>query len=183
MSVPMLALLGAAALVLFAAVRLIRAWLRYRGARLITCPENLQPAGVCVDAGHAAVSGIAVTPDLRLSSCSRWPERAGCGQECLRQIAESPEDCLVRNILVRWYEGKACVMCRKPIGAIQLGDPNPGLLTPENVLVEWSQVAPEKLPGVLATARPLCFSCWLATDFAHQHPELVTARGRLAGKN
>jgi hypothetical protein len=25
-------------------------------------------------------------PHLRLSECSRWPERQGCGQECLSQI-------------------------------------------------------------------------------------------------
>ena len=180
MSVPMLVVLVVAAIVVYLAARLIGAWLRYRGARVITCPENLQPAGVRLDARHAAASALASAPDLRLSTCSRWPEKAGCGQECLRQIEASPEDCLVRNILIRWYEGKSCALCAKPVGEIHLTEQKPALLTPDNVLLEWSEAAPEKLGAILETARPVCFSCYVATSFARQHPELVINRGRLA---
>ena len=180
MSVSLVVGLVVAAVVVFAAVRLAGAWLRYRGARVITCPENLQPAGVRVDASHAAASALASAPDLRLSTCSRWPEKAGCGQECLRQIEASPEDCLVRNILVRWYEGKSCALCGKPIGEIQLTDQKPALLLAGNTIVEWKDVAPEKLHAALAEAKPACFSCQLATSFARQHPELITDRGRPA---
>jgi len=98
--------------------RLASAWLKYRGRRVITCPENHRPAGVVVNAGHAAATALGKAPELRLSSCSRWPERAGCGQECLAQVAASPEDCLVRNILTRWYAGKVCASCGRPMGEI-----------------------------------------------------------------
>ena len=60
--------------------RLANAWWKYRGRRVITCPENQRPAGVVVDARHAAATALGKAPELRLSSCSRWPERAGCGQ-------------------------------------------------------------------------------------------------------
>src|ERR1044071_7851601 len=89
--------------------RLGASWWRYRGDRAIVCPENVRPAGVSVDAGRAALTALGGSPQLRLSSCSRWPERAGCGQECLAQIHSSPEDCLVRNIVSRWFAGKKCV--------------------------------------------------------------------------
>src|SRR4051794_38323315 len=79
--------------------RLLLVWYRERGARAIVCPENRRPAGVQVDARHAALTGFAGAPKLRLSCCSRWPERAGCGQQCLSEIAASPEGCLVHNIL------------------------------------------------------------------------------------
>ena len=82
-------------------LRYVVNWLRFRGERVITCPENLRPAGVTVEAGRAVTLG-----SFRLADCSRWPERAGCGQQCLAQIAESPEACLVRNILAQWYGGR-----------------------------------------------------------------------------
>src|SRR5690348_8708319 len=84
-----------------ALMRLAAVWSKYHGQRVVTCPENQRPAGVAVDARRAAVAGLRFRHDLKLHACSRWPERAGCGQECLRQIEEAPEDCLIRNILVR----------------------------------------------------------------------------------
>src|SRR5579872_6215190 len=89
-----------------AAWRFSRIGLRYLGRMVITCPENQRPAGVSVDAKHALASGLGGGTRWRLAECSRWPERAGCGQDCLSQIVEAAGDCLVRNILVRWYEGK-----------------------------------------------------------------------------
>jgi hypothetical protein len=37
----------------------------------------------------------------------------------------------------------------------------------------WQEVAPETLPQVLATHRPVCFDCYVAETFRRQHPELV----------
>ncbi len=58
---------------------------RYSGWRRVTCPENQQPTAVSIDARHAAASGIHGHPDFRLCDCTRWPERAQCGQPCLDQ--------------------------------------------------------------------------------------------------
>src|SRR6266508_5356565 len=79
-------------------------FVRYRGKRVITCPETRKPAAVEVDAGHAALTAATHHRDLRLKSCSRWPERQDCGQECLLQVELAPEDCLLRNILTSWYD-------------------------------------------------------------------------------
>src|ERR1044071_6001838 len=89
------------------AVKLLVAWFRYRGDRVITCPENRQPAGVRLEAGRAARTSLIGGAEFRLSDCSRWPEKSDCGRECLTQIAESPDGCLVRNILAEWYRGKS----------------------------------------------------------------------------
>ncbi|HLK63105.1 MAG TPA: hypothetical protein VKU19_06675 [Bryobacteraceae bacterium] len=156
--------------------RLARVWRQYRGQRLVTCPENLRPAGVVVDAKHAAASALSGLPVLRLSSCSRWPERAGCGQECLAKIAESPEDCLVRNILSNWYQGKICSSCGRPIGEIEWAGQKPALLGADQVSVEWKQIPADKLPEVLAAALPLCFACHMANTLVREHPELVVDR-------
>ena len=176
-----LVLLLAVVLTGFAAWRLAAVWLRYRGRMVITCPENQKPAGVSVDAGHAAASAFGKTPDLRLADCSRWPERATCGQECLGQIEAAPEDCLVRNRLIRWYEGKSCAWCGLPIGEIHVGERKPALLIAGQKSVEWSEIQAEQLADTLATAQPMCFGCHIANTLCREHPELVIERGWPAG--
>jgi len=164
---------------LFAGVVLMRlaaALARYAGKRVITCPETHRPAGVTVDARHAALSGLALHPDLRLSDCSRWPERAGCGQECLAEIKVAPADCLVRNILVKWYEGKQCCSCGRPIGSIVQGGAQPAVRTADQVSVEWSEIPAERLQEILSAAEPVCFACHMASRMVREHPELVTDR-------
>ncbi len=58
----------------------------YREPRWILCPENLQPATVSVDGSYAARMEFAGHPRFRLAACSRWPERQGCDQACVRQV-------------------------------------------------------------------------------------------------
>ncbi len=85
-------MLGAGVIILviaFSAVGflwVLPAWRGYRGKRTVTCPETREPATVEVDAARVAASAWGGVPDVRLKDCSRWPERAGCGQDCLSQV-------------------------------------------------------------------------------------------------
>lgn len=153
-------------------------YVKFRGGRVITCPENQRPAGVTLDAGHAFLSALEGHKDLRLQSCSRWPERKGCGQECLKQIEAAPEDCLVRHILTQWYVGKTCALCGKPIGEIQWADHKPALLDAEHKTVLWQDVPAEQVPDVLATHQAVCWNCHIVNSMMLQHPELVVDRSR-----
>lgn len=157
--------------------RLVSAWLRFRGARVVACPENLRPAGVHVDERHAALSALKGRPELRLSACSRWPERRDCGQACLAMIEASPENCLVRNILTEWYQGKACACCGRPFGEIRWSVQKPALITADKNSVEWSRIPAENLREILETALPVCFGCHMANTLVREHPELVVDRG------
>ncbi|HOC16952.1 MAG TPA: hypothetical protein PKK95_01730 [Vicinamibacterales bacterium] len=139
-----------------------------RGPRLVECPENDEPAAVSVNAVKAAVGGR-----LELSRCSRWPERGQCGRECLTQIERSDDGCLVRTMVTSWYDGKSCVMCGRAIGDVDWLDRKPALAGPDGGLRQWQEVAPETLPTVLATHRPVCFDCYVSETFRQQHPELV----------
>ena len=153
-------------------------WLRFRGTRVITCPENTRPAGVHVDERHAAASPRRGTPTLRLSACSRWPERQGCGQACLAQMEAWPEGCLARNILAEWYRGKVCACCGLPFGEIRwAAAQKPALIWTDKTTVEWSQVPAERLPEILETALPVCFACHMANRLVQEHPELALDRG------
>jgi hypothetical protein len=160
----------------FGAIRMARMWFRYHGAMVVKCPENQRPAAVSLDAAHASLTAPGKPAALRLSACSRWPERAGCGQECLSQIAASPEDCLVRNILARWYAGKVCASCGLPFGEIEWSVRKPALLTADEVTVDWSLVPAESLHEVLDTALPVCFACHMARTLVREHPELAVER-------
>lgn len=163
----------------FLAVLLVRqalAWWRFRGQRVIVCPENRAAAGVVVDARHAAATAMLGAPELRLAACSRWPEKAGCGQECLGQIASAPEDCLVRTIVTNWYDDQPCVFCGSKFHDIDWTAATPALLQAGGDEVEWSQVPAANLHGVLAGAKPVCPACHLANRMVKEHPELVADR-------
>lgn len=166
----------AVALFVFRAVPGVRAYFRLRGKRLVTCPETHAPAAVDVAAGEAALGAFVNEPTFRLQECSRWPEREDCGQECLQQIEADPQNCQVWNIVDKWYDGKKCVFCRKPIGALHHLDHVPALLGPDFKTSEWKDVAPEDLPRVFSTHHPVCWNCHVAETFRRVHPRLVTDR-------
>lgn len=165
--------LAAAAVELF---RALRTYLKFRGKRIVICPETHQPAAVKVAAGKAAAEATIGVPHIRLSECSRWPEREDCGQACLAQIKAAPEACLVKTILNQWYEGKSCAYCHTPFHEIHWHDHPPALLDPERKTIEWSEIPAEKLQEAFKTHWPVCWSCHIAETFRRVHPELVTDR-------
>jgi hypothetical protein len=179
-------LVAVAAGVVLAAVvagRAVRSWWKFRGLRVVNCPETKRPVGVVVDAGRVAATSLAGPPQLRLASCTRWPERAGCGQQCLSQVEAAPEDCLVRNILVRWYAGKRCAACGRPFGEIVLAGVKPAVLCADKRSVEWSEIPADRLQETLAAAAPICFACHMGNIMVREHPELVVDRTRFAGRS
>lgn len=151
----------------------LRAYLRYRGVRVVTCPETKRPAAVLVDAGHAAVSAAWDHTELRLEQCSRWPERGHCEQPCLKEIAAAPHDCLLRSILTRWFAGKKCVYCDRPV-AIAPRAQQPALRLADGRTVDFAAMKPEDLVAHLDEFAPVCFDCHVSQQFRREHPELVT---------
>ena len=141
--------------------RAITAWFLYRGQRIVTCPENQQSAGVVVDAWHAAVTAPAREGvELRLTGCTRWPEHRDCDQKCLAQLESSPSDCLVKNMLKRWYDGKYCAWCGQPVGEAYWTSCKPVVLTRHATLLQWDEIPIGQLTGALATGSPVCFPCY-----------------------
>ena len=186
MPTPFQLVLGVAALVGLGVLflygrKVMESWLRYRDTRVVVCPENREAVAVEVDASHAAWSAPQGRPDLRLEDCTRWPEKAGCGQECLSQIESSPEACRVRTILTDWYKARPCAFCGKVFGEIHWHDHKPGLLAPDDSLVAWKDFRPEQVIDVLESHKPVCWDCQLAESFRRDHPELVTERPARTG--
>lgn len=142
--------------------RAARAYLKFRGKRIVTCPETQQPAAVEMATWQIAITAPFREPQLRLRDCSRWRVRASCDQVCLTQIAASPEECLVLTILAKWYEGKTCICCGRPVGQINRWQHKPCLISPDMRLLEWKDIPSETVPRVLGTHAPVCWTCLVA---------------------
>ncbi|MGA3316566.1 MAG: hypothetical protein ABSC64_09020 [Candidatus Korobacteraceae bacterium] len=138
------------------------AYLKFHGKRIVTCPETKQPAAVELATWQVAVTAPFRSPELRLRDCSRWRARAPCDQVCLAQIAASPEECLVLTILSKWYDGKACSCCGRPVGEIGRWQHMPCLMSPDLRLFEWKDIPSEEIPIVLGTHAPVCWRCLVA---------------------
>jgi hypothetical protein len=151
-------------------------YFKFRGTRVITCPETERSAAVDIDVKHAVATVAFGHTTLRLKSCTRWPERQDCGQHCLSQIELAPEECLFQNLLAKWYEGKACAFCGMQFGEIHWTDRKPALLSPENKIVDWNEIRPETLPDVLPMHVAVCWNCFVVERFRREHPDLVFER-------
>jgi hypothetical protein len=84
--------------VALAGVRAYRSW---GGLRFVNCPETLEEVIVKMHATRALASALMGRNEVRLRSCSRWPEKQGCDQACLAQIAASPNGCRARALPAR----------------------------------------------------------------------------------
>ena len=149
---------------------------KFHGKRLITCPETQENEAVEVAAVSGACTAMFQPNGLKLRACTRWPERADCVQLCLNQIEHAPADCLITNIVSKWYAGKRCVYCRSPFEPIHWHERQPALLDAAGKTTQWSQVQAERLPQVLAASQPVCWNCHVAETFRREHEELVTER-------
>ena len=165
----------AGVLVAMVAVFIVLA-LRYRGKRIVTCPETHAPVSAEINAALAAGTWIAAQPRFVITACSRWPERAGCDQACAPQIEASPDETLVRNIVAKWYGERTCVYCAMPIHDVGFAAVAPALLGPDGTLREWKDIAIENLPQVLDKAVAVCARCELAEDFRRRFPDRVIDR-------
>jgi hypothetical protein len=155
---------------------LVTAYSRYRGTKIVTCPETGRPAIVEMDALHASLTSTVGSPDIRLENCSRWPLNEQCGQECLTDLDVEPGQCLVSGVLMRWYRGKTCCYCGKPFEELHWVDNKPALLSPEGLLKLWREVSVENISMVLETHQPVCWNCYIAQSFRRDHPDMVVYR-------
>lgn len=151
-------------------------YVRYRGKRIVTCPETNAPVGAEINAALAAGTWMVTQPRFVVTACSRWPERAGCDQACAQQVEASPEETRVRSIVAKWYGQRTCVYCAQPIREIGGAAVAPALLGPDGTLREWNDVAVEDLPQVLANSAAVCARCELAEDFRRRFLDRVTDR-------
>jgi hypothetical protein len=170
------ALLVLAVLVVYLVIAL-RTWSRVRGTRVVVCPETQRPVAVKVDVGHAVASALWEKADVKLTACSRWPERQDCDQPCVRQIETKPAETAPATIATHFFTGERCAICTRPIEAPNRMTLQPGFMDAATHKVQsWDEVPPQDLAEAMATRRPLCANCTLAETFRQRFPDRVTDR-------
>ena len=138
----------------------IRGYRLYSKAHVLACPDTGAAVAVKLHVVRAAATNLTGKADLRVKSCSRWPEKRNCGQECLSQIKAAPGACSVRSIMANAYRGARCALCDAEIGEIGRGGRKPVLMSPDRkTRIEWDEVPPQDLPKILATHSKICQDC------------------------
>ena len=147
------------------------AW-KFHGQMLVSCPENRNSAAVKLSLLRAAAGEFINRPDLDLKDCSRWPERRDCDRSCLPQIEENPDEHRVWTIASKWFEGKRCTICRKPLETVSHADHAPALMRKsDRKTVEWRSLQPEQLPQAFAECVPVCWSCHMTETILRKFPD------------
>jgi hypothetical protein len=132
-------------------------YFRNRGLQSVTCPESGQAVEVEVDRKFAFWTALRGLEHTRLQSCSRWPEKGDCGQECLAEIEPSPEN--IERLLTKWYEGKNCAICARALTPADWRRSRLAVLNEQQKLFELRDMMLDRLQATLENMRPLCWNC------------------------
>ena len=150
-------LIGAVILVGLPIAFSLQSYFKNRGRRTVLCPENHRAVDVETDRKFAFLSAWRGKEHTRLQSCTRWPEKGDCGQECLAQVDPTPEN--IDRLLTQWSEGKACGLCGRLLTTADWRQGRLALLDESFKLVEMRQIELEQLSSTLENKRPLCWTC------------------------
>jgi len=150
-------LIGAVVLVALPIGVSLQSYFRNRGRRTVICPDNREPVTVELDNKFAFSTALRGEEHDRLQSCSRWPEKGDCGQECLAQVNPSPEN--LERLLQKWYQGKSCAICERPLTPADWRRSRLALLNENQKLFELRHMHFDELPSALDHMAPLCWNC------------------------
>jgi hypothetical protein len=94
---------------------------------------------------------------------------------------DGPEthDHATTGLLKRFFDGKECAICKRPIPPVSRTGLKPGLLNPAtHETYSWDEIPNVNLSTALETFRPLCSGCQVAESFRRRFPDLVVDRDR-----
>ena len=80
-----------AAVTIPVAVALVPVWQRRKDAEQVICPYTGTSSLIVLDPWHAARMHALGSYELRVRSCTFWPEQCDCAQDCLSQLEETAE--------------------------------------------------------------------------------------------
>jgi hypothetical protein len=162
--------------IIYVVARALVVYVGMRGKRLVICPETKDYAVVELDAAKAARKSLLGQSWMHFEYCTRWRTRTRCDEPCLQQITDAADGCLVRAYVDRFYRGKECAICHRPIGAIDWTEHMPATLGSDGRTVTWDATPSDELPRLLKYHLPVCWNCHVATSFRRDHAALVTDR-------
>jgi hypothetical protein len=75
----------------FFIVRMSLAFYRLHGRHKVVCPDNGKSAVIKIRTLRGALTSVLDDPEVFVRTCSRWPEKRRCPQECVESILGSRE--------------------------------------------------------------------------------------------
>lgn len=126
-------------------------------SNVIICPETLNSAEIQVDRMHQLYTLWRDQKETRLKSCTRWPERAECDQDCIAQVEPGPA--VIDRILGRWYDSKNCAICAMPLVRTDFQRGKAAALDRDGALVELREMNWNEFPMSLERFDPICWKC------------------------
>ena len=158
----------------------LQSYFQNRGRQSAICPENGEPVDIEVDRKYAFWTALRGQEHSRLQSCTRWPEKGDCGQECLAQVDPAPEN--VERLMLAGTRARcapsAPARLRRPIGGAAVWHGS----TSNSKLVELRQVNLRQLQSALEEMRPLCWTCHQEERVRQAVPPRVLKGDRLGWK-
>ena len=156
----------------------LQTYFQNRGRQLVSCPENGAPVDVEVDNKFGFWTALRGQEHSRLASCTRWPEKGDCGQDCLAQVDPSPEN--VERLMLGWYKGRVCAICVCGITPSDWRRGRLGWLDAQHKLIELRQVNLKQLQSALQEMRPLCWICHQEERVRQAAPPRILKGDRVA---
>lgn len=153
LSVYMLFVLGAA----ITALIILTISHRRSARRVITCPETFKNEVIEIDRAHELYTLLRDKKETRLKSCTRWPERDDCDQDCVAQVDAGPA--VIDRILGKWYDGKNCAVCAMPLVRYDFQRGRAAALDGDGTLVELRDMNWNEFPMSLERFTPICWKC------------------------
>lgn len=137
---------------------------------------------IIVIATAAAVSaGIVFTVRGFKASAARatGAEKDGNHTADATHAAISRHDHPTTELLKRFFDGKNCAICKRPIPPVHRTGLKPGLLNPStHETYSWNEIPTVNLSTALENHLPLCSACQVAESFRHRFPDRVVDRDR-----
>jgi hypothetical protein len=125
--------------------------------RVVVCPETRSREKLEIDTRHAFKTLFRNIAELRVGQCARWPARAECDQECLLQIDTEPA--ILDRTLAKFYAGKDCARCGKPLNKADWTRGRFAMLNATNELVPAGRMPLREFPMALEDYRPVFWAC------------------------
>jgi hypothetical protein len=150
-------IIGAIVLVALPIGLSLQSYFRNRGRRTVICPDSHEPATVELDTKFAFSTALRGEEHDRLQSCTRWPDKGDCRQECLAQLDPSPEN--LERLLQKWYQGKTCAICGRTLTPADWRRSRLALLNEKQKLFELRHMHLGEVPSALDHMLPLCWNC------------------------
>ena len=104
---------------------------------------------------------------------------AGIAFTVWRFKASTAHDQATTKLLKRFFDGKACAICKRPIPPVHRMGLKPGFFNPATRETHsWDEIPNVDLSTALETHLPLCSACEVAESFRQRFPDLVVDRDR-----